>query len=127
MKKVIALGVVLGSIPFFVFAADVFSIIATIQTILNYIIPVLIALATVYFVWGVIQYTVSTDEEAKKGARGKIINGLIGLFIIVAFWGIIRVVISTFGVSNQNQGTFSVPCIPGPGVNCQDAGTSTGF
>ena len=69
MKKIISFGIVLGSAPLFAFAADAFSIITVVNKILATIIPVLITLAVVYFIWGVIQYTVSTDEEAKKGAR----------------------------------------------------------
>ena len=33
--------------------------------------------------------------------RTKIINGLIGLFVIVAFWGIIGVVKNSFGIQNN--------------------------
>lgn len=117
MKKIISLSAVLGVVtPMFVFAADAFSIMATISRLLSYVIPVLITLAVVYFIWGVIQYTVSTDEEAKKGARGKIINGLIGLFVIVAFWGIISLITSTFGVGPGV--TPTLPCIPTDFVPC---------
>lgn len=121
MKKIILLGVVLGAAPLLVFAAPgvtAFSILGRIAQLLSYIIPVLITLAVVYFIWGVIQYTVSTDEEAKKGARSKIIQGLIGLFVIIAFWGIINLVTSTFGVGAEI--TPPLPCIPNPdaGIFC---------
>ena len=118
MKKIISFGVVLGSAPLFAFAADAFSVLTVINKILAFVIPILITLAVVYFIWGVIQFTVSTDEEAKKGARGKIINGLIGLFVIVAFWGIIRLVTNTFGVGSEQLHQDAIPCIPGPGVVC---------
>lgn len=118
MKKIIALGAVIGSVPLFAFAANAFSILTTVNQILNTIIPILISLAVVYFIWGVIQYTVSSDEEAKKNARGKIINGLIGLFVIVAFWGIIRLITNTFGVGPEQLNSGVIPCIPGPGVVC---------
>ncbi len=98
--------------PFLVFAADIPSVIGSVSHILNLLIPVLITFAVVYFIWGVIQYTVSTDEEAKKGARGKIIQGLIGLFVIIAFWGIIRVVSNTFGIGNVQLQRSEIPCIP---------------
>lgn len=118
MKKIIAFGIGLGVAPFVVFAADAFSIITVINKILATIIPVLITLAVVYFIWGVIQYTVSNDEEAKKGARSKIIQGLIGLFIIVAFWGVIRLITNTFGVGPEQLNSNAIPCIQGPGVVC---------
>lgn len=119
MKKIISFGAVLASVPFFAFAADVESILTKFNQILGVIIPILITFAVVYFIWGVIQYTVSTDEEAKKGARGKIIQGLIGLFVIISFWGIIRVVTNTFGVGPVQLQRNEIPCIPGAGqYNC---------
>jgi uncharacterized membrane protein len=119
MKKIISFGAVAGMIaPFAVFAADAASIITRVNQILNLIIPVLITLAVVYFIWGVIQYTVSSDEEKKKKARGAIIQGLIGLFVIIAFWGIIRLITNTFGVGPEQINSNAIPCIPGPGVIC---------
>lgn len=118
MKKIISFGIALGVAPLFAFAADAFSLITIINKILATIIPVLITLAVVYFIWGVIQYTVSNDEEAKKKARSGIIQGLIGLFVIVAFWGIIRLITNTFGVGPEQLNSTAVPCIPGPGVQC---------
>jgi phage-related holin len=123
MKKIIAIGAVIGS-PLLAFAAGT----ATFDTILgqligwlNYIVPALITLAVVYFIWGVIQFMISSDEEAKKMGRTKIINGLIGLFVIVAFWGIIAVVKNTFNIGNTT-GQSIVPCVPnstnGMGANC---------
>jgi len=121
MKKIISVGVLIGFTPLFVFAlndANAYSIFGTISQILSWIIPLLITLAVIYFIWGVIQYTVSQDEEAKKNARSKIIQGLIGLFVIVAFWGIIKVVTNTFGIGPGT--TPDLPCIPNPaaGITC---------
>ena len=123
MKKIISLGIVLGSMPMLAFAAagvSAFSILGNIARLLGYAIPVLITLAVVYFIWGVIQYTVSTDEEAKKGARSKIIQGLIGLFVIVAFWGILSLITTTFGVGPEQLNQQDIPCIPNPdaGITC---------
>lgn len=123
MKKIIALGFVLGATPFMVLAAEnvnAFSILGQIANLLAFVMPILIALAVVYFIWGVIQYTVSTDEEAKKGARGKIIQGLIGLFVIVAFWGIISLITTTFGVGPEKLAPDVVPCVPNEqaGIEC---------
>ncbi len=121
MKKIISVGVVLGFTPMLAFAlndATAFSIFGVISQLLSWVIPILITLAVVYFIWGVIQYTVSQDEEAKKNARNKIIQGLIGLFVIVAFWGIIKVITNTFGIGPGT--TPELPCIPNPaaGVDC---------
>lgn len=123
MKKIISLGVVLGLLPSLVFAADAWSILGAVGNILGFIIPILITLAVIYFIWGVIQYTVSSDEEAKKGARSKIIQGLIGLFIIVAFWGILSLITNTFGVGPQQLKESDIPCIPNPAADIECPGS----
>ncbi|MCX6751653.1 MAG: pilin [Candidatus Nomurabacteria bacterium] len=74
------------------------SIICKIGDILDIIIPILIILAVVYFIWGVITYFISDDEEAKKKGRDRIIYGIIGLVVIVAVWGLVGIVNRTFGL-----------------------------
>ncbi len=116
MKKIIALGVVLAS-PLVTLAAT-YDGGTTVDSIFNkligwiyMVVPVLITIAVIYFVWGVIQFMTTSEEEAKKMGRTKIINGLIGLFVIVAFWGIIAIVKRTFGVGNAT-GQNITPCVP---------------
>ena len=116
MKKIIFLGLVLVS-PSLALAADAFSIFGVIGEWLSFIIPILITLAVVYFIWGVIQYLIAGDEEKKKKATGMITAGLIGLFIIIAFWGIVRLVTTTFGVGPEQLNRNAIPCIPQLDVN----------
>ena len=112
MKKIIALGFGFSA-PLFASAATstVDSILAQLIGYMNYIVPALVTIAVIYFIWGVITFISSSDEEAKKGGRAKIINGLIGLFVIVAFWGIIGLVKRTFGIDNRS-GEGVAPCVP---------------
>ncbi|HEY5588942.1 MAG TPA: hypothetical protein VIK86_08310 [Candidatus Paceibacterota bacterium] len=122
MKKIISFSAVLVTFPVLALAADqIGGILATLIGYLNYIVPALITVAVVYFIWGVITYMTSADEEQKKMGRSKIINGLIGLFVIVAFWGIIAVVKNTFGIGNIT-GQNITPCVPtaanNMGANC---------
>lgn len=113
MKKIISWGIVLGAVaPVIAFAQDARGILTIIADIFRYIIPILITLAVIYFIWGVIMYLIGGDEEKKKKASGMIIRGLIGLFIIIAFWGIIRVVTDTFGVGPEQLNQNAIPCIP---------------
>ncbi len=88
--------------------------------IISSIIPILIALGVVYFIWGVISYAIGKDEEAKKEGRSRIINGLIALLVIVSIWGLVGILQSTFGISQSGSATsIDIPCIPGtPGVTC---------
>lgn len=112
MKKIIALGLVSGS-PLLVFAGGttISNILDTLVNYLGYVVPALITIAVIYFIWGVITFMTSSDEEAKKMGRTKIINGLIGLFVIVAFWGIIGVIKNSFGIQNNPTDNI-VPVTP---------------
>ncbi|MFA6324934.1 MAG: pilin [Candidatus Paceibacterota bacterium] len=100
-----SLGMVLA--PFLAFAqcstttGDAEAVICKIGSILNTLVPVLIALAVVYFIWGVVQYVISSDEEAKKSGKMRMIWGIIGLVVIVGVWGLVGIVTNTFGIDNS--------------------------
>jgi len=109
MKKFIISGLALA-FPLMAAAATIEDIIGTIRGIVDTIVPLFMVIAVAVFLWGIVKYITSAgDEEKAKAARGYIIYGLIGLFVMVAFWGIIRVVASTFGV--QEGGTVTLPTI----------------
>jgi uncharacterized membrane protein YidH (DUF202 family) len=63
------------------------------------IMPLLVALAVLGFVWGVIQYFLNPENE-KEREKGKtfMLWGLIALFMIVSFWGVVSLLGNTFGV-----------------------------
>src|ERR1035437_5701732 len=97
-KKLMVLsGLVLASAPVVVLAqttandGTVFGILRTIGNFLNAVIPVLVVLGIVYFVWGVITYVISSDEEAKTTGRNRMIYGIIGLAVIVGMWGLVNI------------------------------------
>lgn len=115
MKKSFSLfAAVLGVLslaPIAAFAQNAQGVLSTILGLINTVITILIIAAIAWFIWTVFQYI------RGKGDSGAIVNGLIGLFVIVAFWGIIRIVQNTFGLDNNNQiQVQDVPCIQG--VSC---------
>lgn len=114
MKKIIALGAVLGGVPMVSFAAETtaWSILGVIGGILGYIMPILITLAAVWFVYNVIMYMISGDEAKKKDAKKGMISGLIGLFIVIAFWGILRIFMKTFNIGTTIGQDDIVPYVP---------------
>jgi hypothetical protein len=84
------------------------TILLTIGGLINQIIPILIAGALAYFIYGVIKFVISTDSDDKESARKVVVQGIIGLFVIVSVWGLVGVVQTTFGIGtggslNQNQ------------------------
>jgi hypothetical protein len=124
-NKLIALfGLVLGSVPFISSAQQVGnssgcsqvdpgtiqSVICTVGNILDTLIPILIVAGIVFFVWGVVQYVIASDEEAKKKGKNRMIYGIIGLVVIVAMWGLVGIVTNTFGLNGTTDVT--IPTLP---------------
>lgn len=115
MKKII-IGALALATPFMALAAGTAlggtftSIVQDARNILNTLIPVLMMVAVVVFLWGVVKYiTSSGDEEKRKSAKGYIIYGLIGIFVMVALWGIVTVVASTLGLGAPGTGITLPP------------------
>lgn len=111
MKKIII--AVFGSmVPFAVYAqTTALTIIQTMRQLANGVIPLFMALTIAVFLWGIIQFIFAAgDEEKIKIARGHIIYGLIGVFVMVSFWGIIVVFGTTFGFT-PGQGTITAPAV----------------
>ncbi len=95
---------------------NAFLILERIQVLLNSLMPILIGIAVLYFMWGVITYVISGDDQKKKEARMHIINGLIGLFVILSFWGIVAVINNTLGIDRQQLKPNEIPCVPIPSI-----------
>ena len=73
------------------------------------VIPILMIIATIVFIWGIISYVLAAgSDERKKEAKNLIIWGLIGLFVMVAMWGLVSVIGSTFSI-----GETPIPGGPG--------------
>lgn len=79
----------------------------------------LMVIATLYFIWSVIRFIMDKGDDAKATSAKKkaMINGIIGLFVIVGIWGIIKIISSTLGVSGGSIDPSQVPCPPGMTYN----------
>ncbi len=123
LAKFISLFSLLAFFPMMAFAAGTTScssatglsaVICTIQSLFAAILPVLVAFGVLYFVWGMIMYFVVDSEEAKKTGRDRIINGVIGLAVILGIWGIVNILMVTFNLSG---GALAAP----QGININGA------
>jgi len=96
-------------------------LICKIGNILNSIIPLLITLAVIYFIWGVIHYAIARDESAKTEGRGAMINGLIALMVIVSVWGLVNFIKDFIGIDVEDS-EIQIPCVPSPqsGIFCPE-------
>lgn len=113
MKKILA-TIASFALPAVAFAQvqsnspTLFAIITQIRNIMGFIIPILVTIGVIYFIWGVIQYVIAKSEEAKTKGRDTMIYGIIGLFVIISVWGLVGILGSTFGINqggplNSNQ------------------------
>ncbi len=127
-KKLIVLGSILaGSAPMLAFAqigyvattsqtcdisqgGTLFGLLCRAGQLFNAVVPVLIALGVLYFVWGVVQYVIASDEEAKKAGRDRVIFGIIGLAVIIGVWGLVNLLRNTFGLRNNTN--IELPTVP---------------
>ncbi len=77
--------------------------------VLNTVIGVLFVLATVIFLWGVIQFIAkSGDPEGQKKAKGVMTWGIVGLAVMAAAWGVAAILVNFFGAT----GTPPTPTLP---------------
>lgn len=88
------------------------TLILTISNIINTLIPILVALALLVFIWGVLKYFIfgAGDEGKRAEAKNVMIYGLGGLVLIVAVWGIVNLLVKILGVNTGT--TVPVPTIP---------------
>src|SRR3989344_2854780 len=118
LAKVVQAGVT-GSLllPFFAFAqvgvTSIETLMSTILSLLNQLVPILVAIAVVWFLWGVVQFvTAGADEEKRKGGRNTMIFGIIAIFVIVSVWGLVNILEGTFGLTDE--GALPGPELPSP-------------
>ena len=72
-------------------------------------LPLIISIAVVWFVWNVFQYAVAGDEDKKKEAKGQMIWGIVGIFVMVSVWGLVGILQSTF---QTGGGSTTLPTLP---------------
>ena len=108
MKKIlISFGsFIFITLPVLVLAAEVRtgyidSLIRSGLNIVRNLLVFLISLAVVWFIWNVIQYTISDDEDKKGKAKDQMIWGIIGLAVIVSVWGLVAILRNMFGVDSS--------------------------
>jgi len=109
MKK-IGLMVVATMLPMVAFAAadltNVETLVKSIGRIISLLIPIVFALALLYFFWGLAKYILSAGGEDKENGKNVMIWGIVALFVMASVWGIISFMSSALGL---NGGTSVTP------------------
>jgi uncharacterized membrane-anchored protein len=107
MKKVLV-GVVVGLAPLMALAQTLQGVIGVVRSILDLIVPVIIGIAVIYFLWNVAKYVLSAD--GKEEARTGMIWGIIGIVVMVSVWGLVALVQNTFDI--RGTAAESIPTLP---------------
>ena len=65
------------------------------------LIPVLIAIAFLVFLWGVYKYFIKDGDNESEREKGKtfVLYGIIGFVIIFSVWGLVNIVSDTLNLS----------------------------
>ena len=86
------------------------SLVTATQGLVDTLIPLVIAIGLLFFIWGIVQYiAASGDEAAKEEGKRKMIWGIVALFVIIAVWGLVALLVEIF--LGGDAGT--VPDAPG--------------
>ena len=104
-------------LPLSAFAAinsltDIFNFV---KNILNTVLPIIISATVVYFVYGMFQVFLASDEEKKEKAKSTVIYGVIALFVMISIWGLVNILYNTFGLTNTNRSADAqnqLPVVP---------------
>lgn len=78
----------------------------------NVLVPLLLLIAFLVFIFGVFQYFILGGSDEEKRAQGQklILYGIIGFFVMVSVWGLVNILVGTF---NLNQAIPRIPTTPG--------------
>jgi len=110
----IKLGIVgvLGSMPMIAFAdGELISFLGKVSEAFKILVPIMVTLALIYFIYGLAEYILVSGNEAKK-AEGKniMIYGTIAMFCIISIWGIVQFIGTTIGITTD--ASIKAPKIP---------------
>ena len=87
-------------------------IVATIGEVIGTLTPIVVALALLFFFWGLAKYILAAGDESKKAeGRSTMIWGVIALFVIVSVWGLVQVLQQTFLGTTSPDGTATPPSV----------------
>lgn len=100
--------------PVFAFAqvdtSGLYSLLSKFEGLVARVIPILIGLALLAFLWGLLRYLFTQNKE---DAKGFMIWGIIMLFVMTSVWGLVTILRDTVLGSGSNTNLPpSVPSIP---------------
>ncbi|MEK7535831.1 MAG: hypothetical protein AAB590_02345 [Patescibacteria group bacterium] len=68
------------------------------------LVPVLIGLALIFFIWNLIGLIRSGDESSREEAKKGMWSGILAMFVIISIWGIIYFIGKSLGIDPGGTG-----------------------
>ncbi|MFH0846299.1 MAG: hypothetical protein V1851_02810 [Patescibacteria group bacterium] len=75
-------------------------LVALIISVLTAVLPLIVSLALLYFLWGLTLYLKNAGDK-QEDARMMMFHGIIGFFVMSSVWGLVGILSVTFGTSLQ--------------------------
>jgi TRAP-type C4-dicarboxylate transport system permease small subunit len=84
-------------------AQGILGAINVVNRILQAVVPLLITVALIVFIWGLIQYLfkIGTSEDNKQKGIQLMLWGVIAIFVMSSVWGLVALLQNTFSVQRN--------------------------
>lgn len=93
---------------------DLRGLVAQIISTINLVIPVLVTVALVLFLWGIVRYVYKVgNTHSKEADRQIFLWGLLALFCMVSVWGIVSMLCLSFLGDSQCDPVNVGSSVPG--------------
>ena len=103
MKKTILFASTLLLLPTVVFAQSpgIKGLIESFGSLVNLLIPLVAALALLYFFWGLAKFILNSGNEETHEEGKEIMKwGIVSLFVITSIWGIVTFIRDDLGIDD---------------------------
>ena len=76
---------------------------------INFLVPIVFAIAFIVFIWGVFRYFIqgAASEEQRDTGKQFVVWSLVGFFLMLSLWGIVNLLTNTLSFDNNTR-----PCLP---------------
>ncbi len=108
MKKLALFGA-LAFMPLLASAQldNVQNIATAIGRIINILVPIVFALAMLFFFWGLALYIFGSEHDKEK-AKKTMLWGVIAIFVMAAVWGLVQFIGDAFDIGVGEEAGFNV-------------------
>ncbi len=90
--------------PLFASAQTVTGLIAKVGGWIDSLIPIVVGLALLYFLWGVAKFILaSANSGDREEGKKHMFWGIVALFVIFSVWGLVQFITASTGISGPSS------------------------